>query len=272
MRLRTIFVLGVLATLGVPVTASAHPLVDQAREQLGEALFVDALDTLATAEAGEDLTVEELADLFAVRALVNRALNNDDAMNADLARLAVVAPNYAFDRRAVPEVRRAFADARANASGAIRVVATPAIEGGGVTVRADAQNDVQHLVRTVRISGRPDAASAWERSDDAPLFVSTDGPVEYYVEAIGPGGAVLASSGSASSPHRFGGGGEAGGDVLAATGGETAEDDEGGGGAGLWIGLGIGLAVVAGVAIALAVALSSGGGESSQLDPFTVRF
>jgi hypothetical protein len=88
--------------------AKAHPLLDEAIASYEEADFQGALRTFDAAARNADLSVEELLQLFEMRALVYHALDNKAAMRADLRRLAAVRPSYRLSRLAPPPVRQEF--------------------------------------------------------------------------------------------------------------------------------------------------------------------
>jgi hypothetical protein len=241
--------------------ASAHPLVDEGRAAYEEAEFVAALAALSRAEAAADLSIEDLVELYELRAVVHLAMRNEEAMSVDLRRLVAVAPEHAIDTRAPPEVRRAFEEARAASGGPLRLVVEARARESGVTISAETRNDSENLVREIRIAGRTPGADAWEEVSDAPLLVAADGVVEYYVEAIGPGGAVLASRGSADDPLRAA--------PEDATAPEIVEED-GGVSGWVFVGIGAGVLAVAGAAVALFFVLSPD--ADTQLGAFQVDY
>ncbi|MFO0683173.1 MAG: hypothetical protein U0234_14040 [Sandaracinus sp.] len=255
---------GVLAVLSgvAPQHAWAHPLVDEGRRLYEEeADFVAALDVLGRAAAGSDLSADDLVDLFETRALVYLAMGRDEDMRADLRRLAAIRPDHALPSTTPPDVVAAFADLRASSPGAPRLTATIEPSALGVTITVRLDNDPAGLVREVRISGRAPGGD-WERATGAPLFVATPsgGVVEYYAEAVGPGGAVIARSGEASAPLRAA---------------PTAPIAAGGGGDEVWPWIvgGAGAAVVVAVVVTVVVLTTSGGGASgTDVSPFVVRF
>jgi len=93
-----------------PGSARAHPMLDRGVQAYEEADFDRALRTFDTAVRNADLSVEELLQLFEMRALVHHALGDDDSMRADLERLVAVRSTYELSRLAPPSVREAFAD------------------------------------------------------------------------------------------------------------------------------------------------------------------
>lgn len=242
-----------------PGRAAAHALVDEGRRLYEEADFVASLDVLGRAAAGDDLSVDDLADLFEVRALVHLAMGNGEQMREDLRRLAAIRPEHALPAVAPPDVVSAFAELRTASSGSPRLTASTESTALGVTVTVRLENDPLSLVREVRISGRT-TGGAWERATDAPLFVPTPAReiVEYYAEAIGPGGAVIASSGRAGEPLR------AAPVVVAET---------GGGGLEAWPFIVAGAGVVVAVVVIVTVVVVTGeGSNETDVAPFTIRF
>lgn len=257
--------LGALAAVSslvllLPAHVLAHASVDEARRLYEEAEFVAALDLLGRATAGDELTLADLEEVYELRALVHVALGDAAAMQDDLNTLAAIAPDHELDRGMPPDVQRAWAETRARAPGAIRVVAETETGASGVTVSVEVSGDALHLVRRVRIRGRAGEGAVAE-AIDAPLFVGTPTgeEVTYWAEAIGPGGAVLASSGSEASP-------------LRASGAAVGSGDEGGGlEAWPFLVAGGGVLVV-GAVIVIAVVATQGGTPNTTVEPFVVHF
>jgi hypothetical protein len=105
----------------VPATVRAHPMLDRAVASYEEANFKTALHTFDTAARNADLSVEELLELFEMRALVHHALGDEAAMQADLRRLNAVRPTYQLGRLAPPPVRTAFEEVRKASGGTLGV-------------------------------------------------------------------------------------------------------------------------------------------------------
>ena len=105
----------------MPGVARAHPMLDRAISAYEQADFELALRTFDTAERNADLEVEELLQLFEMRALVHHALGDTVAMTADLRRLAAVRDDYQLGRLAPPSVRAAFEEVRQASTGEQRV-------------------------------------------------------------------------------------------------------------------------------------------------------
>jgi len=117
--------LGIIALFAsswaVPAAVRAHPMLDRAVASYEEANFETALRTFDTAARNADLSVEELLELFEMRALVHHALGDKAAMRADLRRLSAVRPSYQLGRLAPPPVRAAFEEIREAHGGTLGV-------------------------------------------------------------------------------------------------------------------------------------------------------
>jgi hypothetical protein len=115
-------VIALFATIwAVPSVVQAHPMLDRAVASYEEANFQTALHTFDAAARNADLSVEELLELFEMRALVHHALGDDAAMRADLRRLNAVRPSYQLGRLAPPPVRAAFEEVRTANGGPLGV-------------------------------------------------------------------------------------------------------------------------------------------------------
>ncbi len=102
----------------IPGGARAHPMLDRAVDAYEAADFESALRTFDMAARNADLSIEELLQLFEMRALVHHALGDDASMRADLRRLVAVRSSYELSRLAPPAVRQAFEELRSEGSGA----------------------------------------------------------------------------------------------------------------------------------------------------------
>ena len=123
-------IIALFASVGVmPAPARAHPMLDRAVASYEEANFETALRTFDAAARNADLSVEELLELFEMRALVHHALGDEASMRADLRRLNAVRPSYELGRLAPPPVRDVFEDVRKNNASA-----------GGVELRLDGES------------------------------------------------------------------------------------------------------------------------------------
>ncbi|MGE0784795.1 MAG: hypothetical protein AB7S26_03830 [Sandaracinaceae bacterium] len=251
--------LALVASIGLavalPSTALAHPLVDEGVRRFEEAELEAARDVLTRAEASEGLTREDVVRLYETRALCNAALGDADAMDADLARLAALAPDHRLNPAAPPEMVSRFEAHRARGVTAPPVAAEASMRDGRIVVTAGLRgDDPLRLVRRVRVGARGEGEPAYRLSDGAELVLDEGlaSPIAYFAEGVGAGGVVLSSDGSADDPHLFRFGDDGGGID------ETA----------LFIGLGIGggVVVLAAIVIIIAVAVGSAGyNEETQV-------
>lgn len=219
-------VLALVASALVPAPARAHPLLDQAQERFQQADFEGALELYAQAEAGDDLTRDDLVQLYLRRALVHHAVGNDEDLQLDLDRLATLEPQMELGRQIPPRLRRAFEEAAAEVTAplSVEVDATPVEDA--VRLSARVQNDRAALVREVHLSARGDGD--WESAvnDEIVVTIGSDGRVLYFAELVGPGGAVIASAGSRDEPRVLSP--DARQTAVGPGSGEEIEPDEGG--------------------------------------------
>jgi hypothetical protein len=249
--------LALVAVVLVPAAvASAHPDVDRGRELAVNAEFEAALAAFDEAEAAADLTRQDLVELLAARAYVHYAMESVDALERDVLRLATLAPDHTFDVTVPPEVQDMHRSQVAGLEEPLALEAETIEEvPGTLTVRAHAVGDVGHLVRSVQVFARVGTTPEWSHADRTlSLPVRAGDEVEYYAEAVGPGGAVVASAGSLEAPMTT----TARGAATPPIGGAAAPADEESG-VPVWA-LVAGGAGVAALAIVLAIVLF--GGES----------
>jgi hypothetical protein len=236
-------------------TASAHPEIDGARAALQDARFSEALVALERAEASGTLSREDLVLLYELEALAHRGLDDAERVESSLRRLAVLDRRHEFLPESPPAMRRQFEAiaARAPWSPVVDVRQVPA--GDAIELRAVVRADPLRLERAVRLYTRV-GQGAYELTENAPARVSLSPgrTIEFYAELIGPGGAVIASDGSALAPRSI-----AGPEALFDDAAEDSESFEWG-----WIALGGG--VLAAGAIAIVVGLMLGSDDTTQLE------
>jgi hypothetical protein len=253
--------LGAAVLFGVPSSARAHPVIDEAKAAYHQAEFEVAIRLLADAEGGDDLSRAEAVELLLWRSIVHYALGDEAAWVADVQRLARAAPELALGPELPPRFRerfRAFVDEGLVLALDTRVRRTEDV----LEVSAVVVGDPGGLVRSIRVAGRlPGASTRWERARGATLRIAEPDAtsVEYYVEVVGPGGAVLVREGSAESPARADvrlpalGDGLPAHTIAAHPGSTGAMDREASTPWGWWLALGAGVAVAAGVVVAVLV-------------------
>jgi hypothetical protein len=254
--------------------AAAHPVIDEARALADSAQFELAIEALDRAEAGDDLAPDEVVELLRQRAIAEFALGHDRALGRDLARLASLGWQP-------PPDDEAFPPALVERFGAVAERTTPlglSVEAesvaGGLQIRATLLREVDGLVRAVRFRTRL-AGGSWLTSEgrEAQALAPAGSVVEYYVEVVGPGGAVILYEGSETAPlsarplavvatER---------DAPAPPITERTTDDSEGMSAGAWVAISGGaVAVVVGVVVT--VILLSASSDTNNLDPASVRW
>ena len=255
-----------LLLLGAPGrAAAAHPLLDEGRAHLEQAEFERALASLDRAASTDDLDRADVVALLELRALAHVALADVSALDRDIAALASVAPDHRFPPEAPPELQ-GMLDREAEAGGQLAVVGAAVTTAAGVRLDAQVEHDAGGIVQEVRIH-----ALETGRWRTLPAGSTVNARVRsYYVEAIGPGAAVLASHGSAEAPLAVEGRASAGVDWPDVFGDD--EEDDGGGDEGpwLWVGVGAGIAVALGVVIT--VILLSGPDGTQPETPVVLGF
>ncbi|MFW5925315.1 MAG: hypothetical protein ACOCV4_04060 [Myxococcota bacterium] len=226
--------------------------------------FEGALEAFDDAEASEDLRQEDLVRLYGHRAVVLFALDRKDGMEADLARLLAVDPQAALPDAAPPPVRDALRRMADLGVSPPRLVVEPLSWADGIEVRATVEGGPPGLVRRVRVFARVRGASKWSRGDDkVAVLVQPGVAVEWYAEAIGPGGAPVVAQGSRESPESTRMADEQ--EAPATDPAHVSTDDTGKDDAvrrRRWWLLGTGATAVVGAAVVTAVLLVAGGGES----------
>jgi hypothetical protein len=246
-----------IALSAAPALASAQgrPLVTEGRQLLDEGRFEDAVERFTRAEAADDLGRDDLVLLLEGRALAAHALRDLPAMNRELARLLVVAPAHRFDPTLPPDLAETFESLRATASPPLAIETTSRRTGDRVVIESTAAAAPEGLARTLRIAARV-PGSRWQTGvDHLEIAARPSDEVEYFAELVGPGGAVIASAGSADRPERRPPDAVAVQSVVAL---DEVEDD--GVSPWVWVGIGAGVAVAAAVAITLAFVLSAEAG------------
>jgi hypothetical protein len=248
--------------------AQAHDDVDEGVRLTGLAEFDDALAAFARAEAAADLTRQDLVVLYESRAILLAALGRTDAMERDLERLAALEPTRSLPGAAPPEVAERFAVLAAGVE-PVEVLAVPAWDVGAVTVRGVTSGGPSGFIRRVHVGARLTGRD-YAFGDGRVQLVTTDGSnVEYFAEAIGPGGAVVATVGSAEAPLASARPASAPHDVptddpVLTT--DPAEPERGGGlSVAAWLLIGAGIAVVVVTAVITGIVVANGQGSPDTM-------
>ncbi len=230
---------------------------------LERAEFESAVAAFDRAEAAtEGLSRANLIALYVNRAAAQLALQQGGRMREDLRRLATLNPDHHFDAATRPEIVEAFQGLRGREVVGLRAEVSE--DPGGARVSGEVTNDVEELARSVRVRARIGDGDWQEGDGSLVLPAAVGGTVEYVVEVIGPGGAVLANEGTESAPATHALGGATAGapqpdDPLA--------DDDDDGNIGLIVGIVAGVAAIALVVAIIAVAATSGNDQTAPDAP-----
>jgi hypothetical protein len=228
---------------GPPSAADARQLVEVGDFEGAIAATEAALDTGST--GGASVARQEVARLLAVRALAFMALRDEPSIDVALGTLAHVDPDHRFDPTMPPDVVERFEVVRAQRPSLrlSRPIVEVSATGARIVVAEPSVATVPGLIRARRVVARQ-LPGDWRASDGGRLELTTaTAPIEYYAELIGPGGVVLAQSGSAEAPHRWS-------PPAGRTAPSPAEVDEGGG----W-GWPVALGITGALAIAAVIVL-----------------
>lgn len=253
MKARLLLSLGFVVALMVPATGYAHPLVDEARHSYEQASLPEAIATLDRALAGNDLSLTDYIAALELRVLVHLADGSADALDNDLRFLAAIAGDRTLSPEIPPETRARYEQIRASQGGPLAAQAHLTPMSDGATIQVDALHVPVGLNVTVKIHVQVNDED-WQApilNRTARVHAEMGSQIAYFVELIGPGGAVLASSGSEHEP------------IVAQLNralnpAEHRRDD----GAPIWPYL-VGAGVVGAAAITVAVVLLAGGKDSS---------
>ncbi len=244
--------------LGIASTARAdHPSIEAAIAHEDEADFAGALAAFAEAEASGALTRDDLVLLFGHRAVVHFALGERAAMDADLARLLALGEGAELPGSAPPPVHDELERLRGDGVRPPRLSVEVDRQGRRVEVRAAIEDDRAQLVRSLVAHVRSAGSEAFVDGDAgvATIEAHAGDLLEWYAEAYGPGGAVVASEGTALAPRSY----SVPADVLVSPSPRTADEDDGS--VLPWLALGGGVVV----AVVVAVALVAGDPDSASV-------
>jgi hypothetical protein len=234
--------------------AFAHPMVEEGIRAYESAAFERAIELLSGAESQSDLSREDLVQLYRYRALAHAAMGANAALEADLRRVASL--DAEIGREAPPHVQRVFARVREGVPEPVALSLEVALGERGLRFAIGVENDVASLVVRTNLYTRTGGSWRTSAERDVEVEAARDATVEYYAEALGPGGAVIVSEGTRDRPRtisrrELGAPGETlrtETSMRTLTNPEVAEPDEGSS-AGWWILGGLGVAGAAAAVI-----------------------
>ena len=187
-------------------TARARALdaeVAQATALLDSGDAPGALRIITHIDGRTDLPASDLVGLLVARARAHAALGDGVALAADARLLVAVAPSWQAPADAPEDLRAALDEARIAQPDAPELDVDVYPVAGGARIVIEYDDDVG-AVRSTRLSWRLVGERTWHRSSAAEQIVRglSGTGIEYHVEALGPGGVVVARSGTASAPTR----------------------------------------------------------------------
>lgn len=237
----------VAALVLAPSVAYAHPAVDRAMALVLEGDYEAARPALDAAMSRDDLSRDDLVALLEARALLFHGAGDDAGLTQTLRALASFAPTHTFGPRFPPDLARRSVAIGREMQGRLRIRATQAPSAVGVRLEATVEHDAASLVRRLRIRVFDAGAGQW-REATPPVEAAAGRELLAFVEAIGPGGAVIAAEGSADAPIHVRGPGFTPELPVGVPGAATEADAGGGPNVGLIVGLVIAaVAIVAGI-------------------------
>lgn len=241
-----------LSIMGAPSIAAAQ--LEAGARYLADADFERAERAYGRALDQTTLTLEQLVSIYEGRAMARWALGDQDAARTDLAALASIDPGHRLPREAPPTLTSAYESLGAQAI-AVTVEWTDAPGLAHAHVQID--HDGAGVVRSLRLHARR-AGEPWAIESGTDLDVARDAAqtVELWVEALGPGDAVVARAGTSLAPLSRGPAAELGHSLTRAT---PASDTTP-----IWIGVGVAAGVVV---IALIIGIAVGVSESQGFQP-----
>lgn len=162
-----------------------------------------ALRVITHIDARADLPAGDLVGLLVARARAHAALGDGVALAADARLLVAIAPSWQAPADAPEELRAALDEARVAQPHPPELDVDVYPVAGGARIVVEYDDDVG-AVRSTRLSWRLVGERAWHRSSAAEQIVRglSGTGIEYHVEALGPGGVVVARSGTETAPTR----------------------------------------------------------------------
>lgn len=245
-------VLVALAVLGAPATASAQ--LDDGARLLAEADFERAERAYTRVLAERELSREDLVLAYEGRAFARWAQGDAGGARQDLLALASLDPERTLPPEAPPPLVDAFA---ALPHAALGLDLEWEDDDGLAHLRVIVRNDAADLVRAVRVHARR-RGEAWTVGEERAVTIrlERDQVAEVWVEAVGPGGAIVARRGSALAPLEHG--------DVAGVRGTLADPGAGPDPTPIWVGVGVGAGVLVAIAIIVGVAVGTAGNDATQ--------
>ena len=189
----------VLAACWGPASASAQSLA-AAQAHFDAARFQEAIEAYDRAEQRDAFSLEQLQMLFEGRARAKQATGDDPGARRDLQALLSLDPDHDLGPGAPPALLRLHDEVRSQIGGrlSIRTSGVPVPEGW--VLGGEIRGDVARITRSVRLHYQGDDGT-WQTAPGPEVLAPPSSRLRFFAQAIGPGGAVLASEGSRESPR-----------------------------------------------------------------------
>jgi hypothetical protein len=196
--------LGLLWAFAWTAHADGAQSLEQGKRLSRQLELEAALASFQRALDGHDLTRAQLIQLLAERAFVYHALADSAALVEDFVWLSALEPDYRLDLRAPPDLRAIWTATRDQGRGQLRI-----------TLHAERRESGEVLAHAALTGTVPRGAAArlFMRAGSEPFRplpepklheLAADGAArEFYAEAVGLGGVVIASAHGPDQPLRI---------------------------------------------------------------------
>lgn len=194
--------LSALVFLALPASTRAQsPHLDAGIAAYEQGEFTAARDELDLAQQEDPLDRPAFVRLLVHRVLVAQPLGDDVLLETALLQLASL-DREALEGRAPPALMRRF-EAASEQAGDNLLAVNVAVQASAeeVAFRASTSGDIGALVERIILRTRVRGGEWLEASSNAAAHPR--GEVEYIAQAIGPGGAILAETGTEAAPIQY---------------------------------------------------------------------
>ncbi len=193
----------VALVVALPSVAAAHPEVERLRRAVMEGDYEAARPGLDAALERDDLRLADLVAVFELRAMLFHGLLDEAALDGALRALIAIDPGHTFGSRYPPNLAQRSVALRDQVGG-LHVMARSVPSAVGVRLEAEVVHDSEHLVRRLRFRVFDAERGQWAPAEP-PIEAAAGREVLVLVEAVGPGGAVVARAGTSDEPIRVAG-------------------------------------------------------------------
>lgn len=199
--------MAIAGVLFFPAAASAQGGLDAAQAHFDAARFQEAIEAYDRAEQRASLTLAQLQTLYEGRARAKQATGDDPGARRDLQALLSLAPDRDLGRDAPPALLRLHDEVRVQIGGPLSVRASAVPVPEGWVLGGEIRGDVARITRSVRLHYQGEDG-VWRTASGPEVLAPPSPRLRFVAEAIGAGGALLASHGSRAAPREVNGPGE----------------------------------------------------------------